>query len=51
MDSAFDYVAATPLETESQYPYTGRDGKCSAKSGSLKVSSHVDVAANSPTAL
>merc|ERR1712070_795305 len=29
MDYAFQYIESNPLETESDYPYTARDGSCS----------------------
>jgi cathepsin L len=29
MDYAFNYIKSNPLETESDYPYTARDGSCS----------------------
>jgi len=51
MDYAFTYLESNALEYESEYPYTGRDGTCGATSGHLTISSYVDVAANSPTAL
>merc|ERR1712146_878351 len=28
MDYAFQYIESNPLETESDYPYTARDGTC-----------------------
>jgi len=51
MDSAFDYVHDHPLTTEAAYGYTGKDGTCKDQTSGLKISSHVDVAANSPTGL
>jgi C1A family cysteine protease len=30
MDYAFQYIESHPLELESSYPYTARDGRCSA---------------------
>ena len=48
MDNAFKYIEKTPLETESEYPYTARNGKCkSSGSGSGKVASFYDVTPNS----
>jgi len=47
MDNAFKYVEKTPLETESQYPYTGRSGifdRCKAKGeGVGHISGYMDV--------
>ena len=53
MDSAFDYVHDHPIETESAYPYKGVGGTCkaAASKGVVSVSSHVDVASNSPSGL
>jgi C1A family cysteine protease len=51
MDYAFTYAETTPIETEAQYPYKGRDGTCAAKGGSVEVKSFVDVTPKSPAAL
>jgi len=53
MDDAFNYATTHSIETEDQYPYTGKDGSCGDPegTGSVKITSWVDVAANSPTAL
>lgn len=51
MDGAMSYVHDSALDTESDYPYKGKDGTCSAPKTGLKISSHTDVASNSPTAL
>lgn len=50
-DYAFEYAKANAMETESQYPYTGRDGSCSAKGDGIKVNSYADVKVNSPSQL
>lgn len=39
------------IETESDYPYTGRDGTCHAKGGVAVVTDFSDVTVNDPTAL
>lgn len=39
------------METESAYPYTGRDGSCHAQGGFAKVTNFVDVTPNDPEAL
>ena len=53
MDDAFDYTETNPLETESDYPYTARDGVCKSNKskGVVAAKSHVDVAVNDPVAL
>merc|ERR1719215_2566270 len=51
MDYAFTYAESTPIETEAQYPYKGRDGTCQAKGGVVEVKSFVDVTPKSPSAL
>lgn len=53
MDYAFKYVEGKPLELESAYPYTARDGSCKYVStkGMGMVRSYVDVTHNSPTQL
>lgn len=51
MDYAFKYAEATQMETEAQYPYTGRDGTCHAKGGALLVKDFKDVTPKSPKAL
>lgn len=51
MDYAFTYAESNAMETEDQYPYTGRDGKCHAEGGSVQISSFKDVTPKSPTAL
>jgi len=52
MDNAFQYIETTPLDTESAYPYTARDGSCKAsKAGSGKVANYYDVAQGSPSQL
>jgi len=45
MDYAFQYIETNPLETESDYPYTARDGSCKYQSskGVGKVKDFVDV--------
>jgi hypothetical protein len=47
MDNAFKYVKKHPLETEAEYPYTGKTGlfdKCKAKgTGVGKISGFMDV--------
>ena len=50
-DWAFEYAKTTGIETESQYAYTGRDGKCSANKDGVKVVSYADVKKNSPSQL
>ena len=49
MDNAFQYIEKNPLESESDYPYTGVDGTCKyvTSKGVGKVSSFVDVTSNS----
>ena len=51
MDQAFTYLEKNAIETESAYPYTGRDGKCHASGGVAKVTTFTDVTVNDPTAL
>jgi KDEL-tailed cysteine endopeptidase len=52
MDYAFKYAEGTAMETEAQYPYTGRAGTCdSSKSGSITVANFADVKKSSPSAL
>jgi cathepsin L len=53
MDNAFQYVEKNPLETESSYPYTARDGTCSYDSskGVGKVAGYQDVTPNSAAQL
>jgi len=51
MDYGFTYAETTPMETEAQYPYKGRDNTCEAKGGALEVKSFVDVTPKSPAAL
>merc|ERR1712087_329163 len=51
MDYGFTYAENTGLETESQYPYTGRDGTCQSVSGGVTVKNFADVQANSPSQL
>ena len=51
MDYAFKYAEGTKMETEAQYPYTGKDGTCHAQGGSVGVTSFTDVKPKSPSAL
>jgi len=53
MDNAFKYIETNPLELESNYPYTGRDGSCSytKSKGVAKVAGFKDVAAGSASQL
>jgi len=53
MDNAFKYIKTAPLETESDYAYTARDGSCSyvSSKGVGKVTSYNDVTPNSPAQL
>ena len=48
MDQAFEYLEWKKLLTESDYSYTGKDGKCSYDSskGVVHVSSYNDVEKN-----
>jgi len=45
MDSAFEYVVKTPLETEAQYPYKAVDQVCNANPalGAVKLTGFVEV--------
>jgi C1A family cysteine protease len=49
MDQAFEYIEKNPLELESEYPYTARDGTCKyvKTKGVGKVVSYTDVPQNS----
>ena len=49
MDSAFQYVEQSALETETDYPYRGSDNKCSfvESKGQVKASTFHDVPQNS----
>ena len=53
MDNAFKYIMKNSLETESDYPYTARDGSCSYVStkGVGKVTGYSDVTPGSPSQL
>merc|ERR1711998_671110 len=53
MDYAFKYIETAPLETESDYPYTARDGTCSyvASKGVGQVKSFADVSSGSASQL
>jgi len=55
MDDAFKYVEASGgLCSESEYPYTARDGRCKSSSCGTKydpISSYSDVTADSETSL
>lgn len=52
MDYAFKFAEGTAMETEAQYPYTGRGGNCdTSKKGDLTVTNFTDVAQKSPSAL
>merc|ERR1719454_2035176 len=48
---AFSYAEAHKMETESAYPYTGRDGSCHAEGGVAEVKGFTDVATKDPEAL
>jgi C1A family cysteine protease len=49
MDQAFEYIEKNPLELESEYPYTARDGTCKyvKTKGVGKVVGYTDVPQNS----
>ena len=53
MDSAFNYAKAYKMETESDYPYTARDGSCSydASLGQVSVTGYTDVSTYSESQL
>jgi cathepsin L len=53
MDNAFKYIEGKPLELESNYPYTARDGSCKyvSSKGVGKVRSYTDVRTGSPSQL
>jgi len=48
MDNAFTYVSENGIPTESDYPYTGRDGQCNRYESAFTVSGFTDVPQNSP---
>jgi len=53
MDNAFKYAKANKIESESDYPYTGKGGSCGyvASKGKVQLSGLTDVTANSPSQL
>jgi len=51
MDNAFQYAEKTAIDTEAQYGYTGKDGKCHAVAGVATVTDYKDVAPKDPNAL
>jgi len=51
MDYAFQYAESNPLETEAEYPYTAKDGKCHVSGGEVAVRSFKDVTPKSASAL
>jgi len=53
MDYAFAYLKTAKAQTESSYPYTGRQASCkyNAASGITYTTGYVDVASSNPTAL
>jgi C1A family cysteine protease len=53
MDQAFTYIESNKLETEGDYPYTGKDGSCSFDSskGVVGVKGYVDVPVKSTSQL
>jgi len=54
MDFAFKYAETNKMETESEYPYTGRDGttcKYNMAEGVMNTASYKDVTPRSPTQL
>jgi len=53
MDLAFEYVRNNGIDTESDYPYTGRDGRCHFKQENTvtKDTGFVDLPENNETAL
>ena len=51
MDMAFTYAEKNMIETESQYPYTGRNGQCHSEGGLTEVTGFTDVPVKSPSAL
>jgi KDEL-tailed cysteine endopeptidase len=51
MDQAFTYAEGAKMDTESTYPYTGRDGTCHAEGGVAELTSFTDVTPKDPEAL
>jgi len=51
MDYAFDYAKANKMDTESDYPYKGKDATCAAKGTIDMVASYEDVTPEDPEAL
>jgi len=51
MDRAFEFAETNALDTEAQYPYMAKGGKCRSITGEVKVTSFVDVTAKDPEAL
>jgi len=43
MDYAFEYIIASGIETEDDYPYVAVDQECSSKGGDKVISSYKDV--------
>lgn len=53
MDNAFKYAKANKIESESDYPYTGKGGSCaySASKGKVQLTGLTDVTPNSGSQL
>jgi len=48
---AMDFAHDHAINTESSYPYKGKDGSCHSSSSGLKIKSHSSVKHNDPNAL
>lgn len=51
MDDAFNYALKDGLKSETEYPYTGRDGSCKFTTGEYHDSKFTDVASCDSNAL
>jgi len=49
MDNAFTFAEVHGVAAESDYAYTGRNGRCRRYTPAFTVASFADVPANSPT--